>query len=203
MAVQATLSQEVPKKRRLSSPSQQAARIPAVRLAAPVAAKERVLSRNFGQYARKQQMVAAAPEEEAMPDRRQLRRAMLKQAARATRAGDLKFTGRKPSATLYGGVAAVALLKDMLDLVMIGSLPGIGTIITICFTFLIWIILAVLDRSSSGSGNRQITRGLILGAVAAVEGLGFGLNFLPIETLTVILLYMLAYKAYFKAMRNR
>lgn len=62
MAVQAAISQDAPKKRRLPSPSQQAARVPSVRLVAPAAAKEQSLSRNFGQYAREQQEEADEPE---------------------------------------------------------------------------------------------------------------------------------------------
>jgi hypothetical protein len=68
MAVQATTSQEIPKKRRLPSPSQQAvARTPAVRLVAPTnrgiaANDEQAFSQNFGQYAREQQEEAAEPE---------------------------------------------------------------------------------------------------------------------------------------------
>lgn len=201
MAVQVATQEEAPKKRRLPSPSQ-TARTPVVRPIAPAnrsaAAKEQSLSRNFGQYARAQQAAA----EEEVPDTRKIGRMIAARALAAHGANKLRFTGRKPSATLYGGVAAIALLKDMLDLAMIGSLPGIGTIVTICFTFLIWILLAVFDRSG-GSKNLQITRGLVLAGVAAVEGLGFGLNFLPIQTFTVIFLYYKAQQAYRESMRKK
>ncbi len=111
-----------------------------------------------------------------------------------------KFTGEKPSLFLYGGVGMIALLKDLLDLVGIGSLPAIGTIVTICFTFLIWILLSVFDRSSRGTrSNMQVTRGLVVIFFGMVEALGFGLNFLPIETAMVFVLYISARKAWKEA----
>lgn len=113
---------------------------------------------------------------------------------------DVKFTGEKPSAFLYLGVAMIALLKDLLDLVGIGSLPGIGTVVTICFSFLIWMLLFLFDKSSQGArSNIQLTRGLVLLGFGLVEAVGFGLNFLPIETTMVIVLYHLAKKAYKRA----
>ena len=113
---------------------------------------------------------------------------------------DVKFTGEKPSAFLYLGVAMIALLKDLLDLVGIGSLPGIGTVVTICFSFLIWMLLFLFDKSSQGArSNIQLTRGLVLLGFGLVEAVGFGLNFLPIETTMVIVLYQLARKAYKRA----
>ena len=118
-------------------------------------------------------------------------------------AKDAKFTGAKPSAFLYLGVALVALLKDLLDLVGIGSLPGIGTVVTLCFTFLIWMLLTLFDRSSQGAkSNMMLTRGLVVIGIGLIEALGFGLNFLPIETTMVILLYHLANKAYQKAIQE-
>lgn len=94
----------------------------------------------------------------------------------------------------------IALLKDLLDLVGIGSLPGIGTVVTICFGFLIWILLTVFDRSSQHTGmNIRLIRGLVTIFFTLIEAVGFGLNFLPIMTLTVIVLYQLAKRAYKKA----
>jgi len=114
-----------------------------------------------------------------------------------------RFTGEKPSLFLYGGVGMIALLKDLLDLIGIGSLPGIGTIITICFTFLIWILLAVFVSSSRGTrSNMMITRGLVVIFLGMVEALGFGLNFLPIETAMVFVMYQLARKAWKEAKKE-
>lgn len=108
-----------------------------------------------------------------------------------------QFTGEKPSALLYLGVSMIALLKDLLDLVGIGSLPAIGTVVTLCFTFLIWILLATFDRSSQNTrGNMHLVRGLVVIFFGLVEAVGFGLNFLPIETAMVIVLYQLAKRAW-------
>ncbi|OGI14635.1 MAG: hypothetical protein A2878_00110 [Candidatus Moranbacteria bacterium RIFCSPHIGHO2_01_FULL_54_31] len=115
-------------------------------------------------------------------------------------AANAKFTGEKPSAFLYLGASMIALLKDLLDFVGVGSLPAIGTVVTICFTFLIWILLAVFDRSSQNTrGNMQLTRGLVVIGFGIIEALGFGLNFLPLETTMVIVLYQLARRAYRRA----
>lgn len=118
-------------------------------------------------------------------------------------AANAKFTGEKPSVLLYLGVSMIALLKDLLDLVGIGSLPGIGTVVTFCFTFLIWILLAIFDRSSQNTkSNIQLIRGLVVIAFGLVEAIGFGLNFMPIETAMVIVLYQLARRAYRKAKKE-
>ncbi len=94
----------------------------------------------------------------------------------------------------------IALLKDLLDFAFIGSLPGIGTVVTICFGFLIWILLTIFDRSSQHTGmNIRLIRGLVTIFFTLIEAVGFGLNFLPIMTLTVIILYQLARRAYRKA----
>lgn len=114
--------------------------------------------------------------------------------------GKMQFTGNRPSPMLYLGVGMVALLKDLLDFVGLGSLPAIGTIVTACFSFLIWMLLTLFDHSG-GKGNRKQTQGLVLFFFSLVEGLGFGLNFLPVETLSVIVLYMMSKKAWKKEMK--
>lgn len=127
-------------------------------------------------------------------------RQVTRNAQRDVAAQDTGSTGQKPSASLYLGVGMVALLKDMLDLVGVGSLPGIGTVVTFCFSFLIWMLLTLFDRSSRGVGsNIQMARGLVVLGFGLVEAVGFGLNFLPIETTMVIVLYQLAKKAYQKS----
>jgi hypothetical protein len=85
-----------------------------------------------------------------------------------------------------------ALLKDALDLAFIGSLPGIGTVITICCSILIFFMMLL-----SGSGQRRkmargmIKKGLLLLGGTIVEMIGFGINFFPIETFTVALVYLM------------
>lgn len=147
-------------------------------------------------------------EKRVMAPQNDLQRA--RQVGRNVRRGGMKneqgqgvnrvaFTGEKPSVFLYLGVGMVALLKDLLDLAGIGSLPGIGFVVTACFTFLIWMLLTLFDRSSQGAkSNIQITRGLVVLGIGLVEAIGFGLNFFPIETMMVIILYQLAKKSYKK-----
>lgn len=112
-----------------------------------------------------------------------------------------KFTGEKPSFLLYGGVGLIAIFKDLLDLIGIGSLPAIGWVITFCFTFLIWILLTLFDRSD-GKQNMKLIRGLVTIGFGLVEGVAFGLNFFPIETTMVVVLYILAKRAWKKAKKE-
>lgn len=131
-----------------------------------------------------------------------VRRRALGKARRAIRKAEsqTKFTGEKPSVFLYGGAALIALLKDLLDFVGIGSLPAIGFIVTACFSILIFLLLTVFDNSGGwNKANRVIMRGLVFTLVVIFEGALFGLNFLPLETFTVIGLYIFAKRAWKKA----
>lgn len=92
---------------------------------------------------------------------------------------------------IYGMAAALALFKDLLDLAMVGSLPGIGTVITWCISISIGLVLMFDGITST---KRRIARNLtkkllILIAGTIVEGFLFGLNFLPFELLTVGIIY--------------
>lgn len=82
----------------------------------------------------------------------------------------------------------VAFLKDILDFIGIGSLPAIGTVITFCFSLLIFFLLML---AGSSQRYRLIKDGLLLLGGTMVEGLFFGLNLLPLETLTVWIIYRL------------
>lgn len=90
----------------------------------------------------------------------------------------------------------MAILKDLLDFAGIGSLPAIGYVVTICVSSVIGIMVFI-----AGSGNKKrnkakslIKKLVTLGGGTIVESLLFGLNFLPIETLTVIVLYRIVKK---------
>lgn len=108
------------------------------------------------------------------------------------------FTGKAPSFVLYGGIGLIALLKDLLDWMLIGSFPGIGTVVTLCFNILIFLLF-LFDSSGGGRrDNRVLARAIILIGVTLVEAIGFGLNFLPLQTLVVIALYIMANRAYQK-----
>lgn len=112
-----------------------------------------------------------------------------------------KFTGTKPSTMLYLGLSCIALLKDLLDFTGVGSFPGIGTVVTICFSFLIWMLMTLFDRSG-GKNSTKMARGLVLMFFSLVEAVGFGLNFLPLETFTVVILYMMARSAWKKEQKQ-
>lgn len=108
------------------------------------------------------------------------------QSSRKRAASSQEAVMRKVSFFSYMPAFAVALLKDLLDLVLIGSLPGIGTIITVCFSLLIFFLLML---NGSGKKYSLTKKSLLLAGGAIVEGIFFGLNFLPIETMTVFLIY--------------
>lgn len=93
---------------------------------------------------------------------------------------------------LYAAALFVALLKDILDWIGIGSLPAIGTVITICIS--IFIFFMMLLAGSSGKmkmATRIVRRYLILGVGSLIEFL-FGINFLPVLTLTVLVIWFMA-----------
>lgn len=78
----------------------------------------------------------------------------------------------------------LALLKDLLDYVGIGSLPAVGTVITFIFVIAIAMIL-FLAAPKYFTGNMI----MLLGG-GGVESFLFGLNFLPILTATVLAIYI-------------
>jgi hypothetical protein len=127
-----------------------------------------------------------------LPPQARLLASALNKTQRSVSGG--QFTGVKPSFMLYLGLFFIAFLKDLLDFVGLGSLPGVGTVVTLCFSFLIWMLMTLFDRSG-GKSNNKMARGLVLFFLTMIEGVLFGLNFLPIESLTVIALYMMARSA--------
>ncbi len=87
---------------------------------------------------------------------------------------------------------AIAICKDLLDFVGIGSLPLIGWLVTAMASFLIFIALLSTDSSvGMKSSRRMVTRLLILFGTVIVEGLFFGLNLFPLETGAVALILLL------------
>lgn len=98
----------------------------------------------------------------------------------------------KASVFSYAPVFLIAVLKDLLDFVGIGSLPGIGTIITICCSILIFLLFFLIKSNSKLMDSKFVMkRGVILLSGTIIEAFGFGINFLPIETMTVgLILFM-------------
>jgi hypothetical protein len=107
------------------------------------------------------------------------------------------FSGEKPSKLSYIGMGCTALFKDIFDFVG-GALPGISFIITfMCST----IIAILLFLNQDAKQHRTQVYGILL-FVSLLEGIAFGLNFLPLETLTIFILYKLAYSAWKKAQKK-
>lgn len=95
---------------------------------------------------------------------------------------------------IYGIAFSLALLKDILDLAFIGSLPAIGTVVTFCVSIAIGFVLIFdgISVSQRRVARRMTRRFLILIAGTLAEGILFGLNFFPIETITVAIIYWMA-----------
>lgn len=98
----------------------------------------------------------------------------------------------KPGWISYSPIFTVALFKDMLDLALVGSLPGIGAVVTLCFSGLIFLMLLLVRTNKKLIDSRfLIKRGVVLLLGSLTEGFIFGLNFLPIMTITIAIIYMM------------
>lgn len=103
----------------------------------------------------------------------------------------------------YGLALGAAILKDLLDLTFVGSLPGIGTVITLCTSIFIGFMMILgnilhveHDRTIIQSYllKKFIVRWIVLLATTIFEML-FGLNFIPIQTAGVFIIYSFALAA--------
>jgi hypothetical protein len=97
---------------------------------------------------------------------------------------------------MYGAALFAAMLKDLLDFVGIGSLPAIGTAITFCVSIFIGMMMLLGGFMNNAGGRRQrrqqqaIKSLLVLIGGTSIELL-FGLNFMPVESITVLIVYSL------------
>jgi len=85
-----------------------------------------------------------------------------------------------------------AILKDVLDLAVIGALPGIGTVLSIMAGITIFFMMLL----SGNNGKRKAVGGMMKQGLALVmgtlfEAIGFGLNFFPMQTATVFVIYFM------------
>ncbi|MBP7811394.1 MAG: hypothetical protein KA054_00960 [Candidatus Moranbacteria bacterium] len=102
----------------------------------------------------------------------------------------------------YSGPLMVAGLKDALDLVMIGSFPGIGTVVTFCFYSLIFFMFLIQDGLTVRMKPTFLFQaGGALIFATGTEGLIFGLNFLPVG-LGIILGIYFREKQYARSMKT-
>jgi hypothetical protein len=98
-----------------------------------------------------------------------------------------------------GFAVTIALLKDILDFVGVGSLPAIGTVITLIVSFFIAASMYIVgankkmrkrSRAQVSSSKFVMKRLATLFGCTIAEFI-FGLDFLPIETFMVLFLYRL------------
>jgi hypothetical protein len=92
---------------------------------------------------------------------------------------------------MYGIALTLAILKDISDFVGLGSLPVIGTLITFSVSFIIGMIMFL-----TGSGmKKRFVKALLKRYGALIIGslleMLFGLNFFPIETCMIIIVFYL------------
>lgn len=102
-----------------------------------------------------------------------------------------KKAQRKVRLFSYAGALMVALLKDLFDLAFIGSLPGVGTVITICCSIGILLMLIIAEDVTARSKAMFLMSAvpiLVLGTLT--ESFAFGVNFFPVEVGMVIGIYI-------------
>lgn len=91
---------------------------------------------------------------------------------------------------LFGIALMVAMLKDLLDLAQIGSLPGIGTLFTFFASCIIFFSLYLAGSSSKGKAKAKgILKKYGTVAMGSLMEVIYGINFVPIETCMVILIF--------------
>lgn len=99
----------------------------------------------------------------------------------------------------YGMALFAAIFKDLIDFIGIGSLPAIGTVITICTSIFIAFMM-ILGNIMQSEHDRTVLQSAILKKwgvliVVTLVELFFGLNFIPAETIGVLLIYAFALAA--------
>ncbi len=91
----------------------------------------------------------------------------------------------------YAGPLIIAGFKDLLDLVLVGSLPGVGTVLTFCLYLLIFMLFVLSEHATARPKLAfLIQAGGMLFFGTAVEGLAVGLNFLPIGLGLILGIYL-------------
>lgn len=90
---------------------------------------------------------------------------------------------------LYAVALSIALLKDILDLVGIGSLPAIGTVVTLMASLTIWFIMIITGSAFKASRGRVLAKRYAVLLGTTIVEFVFGIDFLPIETFMVIYVF--------------
>ncbi|HCP08576.1 MAG TPA: hypothetical protein DIT25_02135 [Candidatus Moranbacteria bacterium] len=92
---------------------------------------------------------------------------------------------------LYGIALSLALMKDILDFVGFGSLPLLGTAVTLVVSFSIFFIMLITGSFSQAKWAKRVG---VLTAGTLAESL-FGINFLPVETIIVVIVFRMTLQA--------
>lgn len=120
--------------------------------------------------------------EHATEERATMRNAVREeQAQKQTQSSEKKNGKKQVRLWAYGGPLMVAGFKDFLDLVLFGSAPGIGTVITFCCYLLIFFLFLIQrDLTVRMKPIFLFQAGGALMFATGLEGFAFGLNFLPV-----------------------
>jgi len=113
-------------------------------------------------------------------------------AKSASPMGALKLASQiQVSDVLFVIPVSAAVLKDVSDVILIGSLPGLGTVVSICCSITIGLFTIVLGgggAKKSAKGSTKIILFLIGGTLVEMVP---GVDFVPVETVTAVLVYIL------------
>lgn len=91
----------------------------------------------------------------------------------------------------FGIALSCAILKDILDLVFIGSLPVIGTLLTFFASCIIFFCTLITGSGAKKNFARRIMKKYGTIIIGTLIEFVFGIDFLPIETCIVIIVYAL------------
>jgi hypothetical protein len=91
----------------------------------------------------------------------------------------------------FGVALSLAILKDISDFIGLGSLPVIGTLITFFVSTMIFFCTLITGSQAESEFVRRWMRKLITIGVGTLIEFVFGIDFLPIETLIVVAVYLL------------
>lgn len=107
----------------------------------------------------------------------------------------------------YGIALCLAIFKDISDFVGLGSLPVIGTLITFAVSFTIGLIMFLTGSGGKRGNAKRIVKSLAKRYGTLVAGTGvemfFGLNFFPIETAMVAVVFYLTLQERMLADKDR
>lgn len=109
--------------------------------------------------------------------------------------GQINFLSDIP----YAAALGAAMLKDLVDLAFIGSLPGIGTVITICCSIFIAMMFFLAGISEGTIKKaRRLAKGkafqkTVIRMLAIITGTTIeflpGIDFFPVESAIVVIVY--------------